>query len=345
MSTVAVREPAVRVDIGDWKCVSPKKLKNSGFSFYGTGVALLFTLVGSAGCHGDDPRASSSDPQVLVLEEFPSGKDSWNSIRLDHNPRVEKWVNLYRGVQSDKFADLLIRKERFDEIIQTHLQLRGMPRELVFIPMIESEYLPQAVSPASAVGLWQFMGPTAEHLGLRLDPFVDERRDPVRATEAALDYFAYLHKRFGGSWYLAAAAFNAGPGRLERVLLRHAADKEWDDALFWEIDQYLPRETREYVPKMIAVARLAREVVPRESPQSYITPYRYDNIFVPGGTALRSVADALGVDLESVLALNPHLTQKVTPPNEMHAVRVPVGTGAVAVAGLSGSLPLARADD
>ena len=129
------------------------------------------------------------------------------------------------------------------------------------------------------------------------------------------------------------------------MLLRHAADKEWDDALFWEIDQYLPRETREYVPKMIAVARLAREVVPRESPQSYITPYRYDNIFVPGGTALRSVADALGVDFESVLALNPHLTQKVTPPNEMHAVRVPVGTGAVAVAGLSGSLPLARADD
>ena len=128
MSTVAVREPGVRVDIGEWKCVSPKKLKNSGLSFYGTGVALLFTLVGSAGCHGDDPRASSSDPQVLVLEEFPSGKDSWNSIRLDHNPRVEKWVNLYRGVQSDKFADLLVRKERFDEIIQTHLQLRGMPR-------------------------------------------------------------------------------------------------------------------------------------------------------------------------------------------------------------------------
>ncbi|MBK91733.1 MAG: hypothetical protein CME27_04680 [Gemmatimonadetes bacterium] len=345
MSTVAVPEPGARVDIGDSRSVSPKKLKNSSVSFYEIGVALLIALIGSAGCHGDDPRASSLDPQMLTLEDFPAGKDHWSSIRLADNPRVEKWVNLYRGVQSNKFADLLVRKKRFDEIIQTHLQMRGMPRELVFIPMIESEYLPQAVSPASAVGLWQFMGPTAEHWGLRLDPFVDERRDPVRATEAALDYFSYLHQRFGGSWYLAAAAFNAGPGRLERVLLRHAADKEWDDALFWEIDEYLPRETREYVPKMIAVARLAREVAPRESQQSYITPYRYDNIFVPGGTALLSVADALGVDLESILALNPHLTRRVTPPNEMHAVRVPVGTGAVAVAGLSGSLPLVRADD
>ena len=345
MSTVAVPEPGARVDIGDPRFVSPKKLKDSGFSLYAMGVALLIALVGSAGCHGDDSRASSLGAQTLMLEDFPAGKDHWNSIRLSDNPRVEKWVDLYRGVQSSKFADLLVRKQRFDEIIQTHLKMRGMPRELVFIPMIESEYLPQAVSPASAVGLWQFMGPTAEHWGLRLDPFVDERRDPVRATEAALDYFSYLHQRFGGSWYLAAAAFNAGPGRLERVLLRHAADKEWDDALFWEIDEYLPRETREYVPKMIAVARLAREVAPRESQQSYITPYRYDNIFVPGGTALLSVADALGVDLESILALNPHLTRRVTPPNEMHAVRVPVGTGAVAVAGLSGSLPLVRADD
>ena len=345
MSTVAVPEPGARVDIGDSRSVSPKKLKNSSVSFYEIGVALLIALIGSAGCHGDDPRASSLDPQMLTLEDFPAGKDHWSSIRLADNPRVEKWVNLYRGVQSNKFADLLVRKKRFDEIIQTHLQMRGMPRELVFIPMIESEYLPQAVSPASAVGLWQFMGPTAEHWGLRLDPFVDERRDPVRATEAALDYFSYLHQRFGGSWYLAAAAFNAGPGRLERVLLRHAADKEWDDALFWEIDEYLPRETREYVPKMIAVARLAREVAPRESQQSYITPYRYDNIFVPGGTALLSVADALGVDLESILALNPHLTRRVTPPNEMHAVRVPVGTGAVAVAVLSGGLPPIRADD
>ena len=345
MSTVAVPEPGARVDIGDPRFVSPKKLKNSGFSLYAMGVALLIALVGSAGCHGDDSRASSLGAQTLMLEDFPAGKDHWNSIRLSDNPRVEKWVNLYRGVQSNKFADLLVRKERFDEIIQTHLKMRGMPRELVFIPMIESEYLPQAVSPASAVGLWQFMGPTAEHLGLRLDPFVDERRDPVRATEAALDYFAYLHQRFGGSWYLAAAAFNAGPGRLERVLLRHAADKEWDDELFWEIDEYLPRETREYVPKMIAVAKLAREVALRESPQSQITPYRYDNIFVPGGTELSSVANALGVDLESVLALNPHLTQNVTPPNEMHAVRVPVGTGAVAVAALSEGLPPVRADD
>ena len=345
MSTVALREPKARVDMRDRKCEPPKKLRKLDFYFRREGIALFALLATSVACYDGDPTAFSSDPPALSSEDFSAGEGSWNSIQVDVNPRVEKWVNLYQGIQSEKFSDLLVRKERFDAIIQTHLRMRGMPKELVFIPMIESEYLPQAVSPASAVGLWQFMSPTAEYLGLRLDSYVDERRDPIRATEAALDYLSYLHNRFGGSWYLAAAAFNAGPGRLERVLIRHAADRDWNDELFWEIIEHLPRETREYVPKMIAVARLARDAGQREAFPGYVTPYQYDNIFVPGSTALHSVADALGVNLELILALNPHLTQRVTPPNEMHAVRVPVGSGAVAVAGLSGKLPLARADD
>ena len=100
------------------------------------------------------------------------------------------------------------------------------------------------------------MSPTAKQYGLRVDEYVDERRDPVRATDAALDYLQWLHGRFG-SWYLAAAAFNAGPGRVERVLSRHADGRVGDEDVYWQVLEYLPRETREYIPKLIAVTILA----------------------------------------------------------------------------------------
>ena len=102
------------------------------------------------------------------------------------------------------------------------------------------------------------MSPTALQYGLRVDSYVDERRDPIGATEAALDYLNWLHERFG-SWYLAAAAYNAGPGRVERVLRRYADGKVGDENLFWEIVDHLPKETREYVPRLIAATILAKD--------------------------------------------------------------------------------------
>ena len=298
---------------------------------------------------GQQAATRSVQLDTVSLEAVMVSDAPRRSIPLDVHPRVDKWLEAFRTTRRDEFAHLLIKKKRFDEVIQSNLRMRGMPEELVYIPMIESEYSPFAVSRVSAVGLWQFMSPTALQYGLRVDPYVDERRDPIRATDAALDYLDYLHNRFGGSWYLAAAAFNAGPGRLERVLNRRAEGKEWNDALFWEIVDYLPRETREYIPKMIAVTRLAKEAeAQREAVEfaSYtVTPYRYDNIFVPGGTTLQSVADALDANSELLVALNPHLTQRMTPPGEMYGIRVPVGSGAVAVAMLSLDLPARRADD
>lgn len=355
MSADDLRGPQARVDTWDSKDESSKDRGAPAWRLHGLrGGFLIALLTVPVAWMGQDPEMRTATLETVTLEALTVSDAPATSITLDHHPRVEKWLEAFQTTRRAEFVHLLEKKERFDDIITSKLRARGMPDELVYIPMIESEYSPWAVSHVSAVGLWQFMSPTAMQYGLRVDPFVDERRDPVRATEAALDYLGYLHNRFGGSWYLAAAAFNAGPGRVERVLRRHAAGKEWNDALFWEIVDYLPRETREYIPKMIAVMRLANEAESEADQVRFasdpiapgsVTPYRYDNIFVPGGTTLYNVADALDVNAELIFALNPHLTQGMTPRGEMYGVRVPVGSGAAAVAALATHRPMRRADD
>lgn len=340
LSTDDLRELEARVETGDCRSESPQDRGVTVWRLRGLRAGFLLALLTVPAAWMS--RESPSEPftlDALTVDAAPR-----TSMPLDDHPRVEKWLEAFQTTRREEFEHLLVRKQRFDDVIQSNLRVRGMPEELVYIPMIESEYSPLAVSRVFAVGLWQFMSPTAMQYGLRMDPYVDERRDPVRATEAALDYLSYLHTRFGGSWYLAAAAFNAGPGRLELLLNRHAAGREWNDALFWDIADYLPRETREYVPKMIAVSRLARDAEVAGG-DGTVTPYRYDNIFVPGYTTLESVADALDANAKLIFALNPHLTQGITPPGEMYPVRVPVGSGGAAVARLSGELPARRTDD
>lgn len=340
MSTDDLRGPRVRVETGGLEVRSPQDRGEPVWRPRGLGAGLAATLLAIPVVSME--REVRTEPLTLgplTVDEAPR-----SSIPLDAHPRVEKWFVDFQTSRRAEFDHLLARKQRFDHVIESNLRARGMPEELVFIPMIESQYSPLAVSRVFAVGLWQFMSPTAMQYGLRMDEYVDERRDPVRATDAALDYLGYLHDRFGGSWYLAAAAFNAGPGRLERVLNRHAEGRAWDDALFWEIIDHLPRETREYIPKMIAVSRLAREVEIVDA-SATVTPYRYEQIFVPGSTTLRSVAASLDANVQLIVALNPHLVQGITPPGEMFPVRVPVGSGGAAVSRLSGDIPIRRADD
>lgn len=340
MSTDDLRGPRVRVETGVPEVRSPQDRGEPVWRPRGLGAGLAATLLAIPVVSME--REVLTEP--LTLGPFTVDEAPRRSIPLDAHPRVEKWFVDFQTSRRAEFDHLLARKQRFDHVIESNLRARGMPEELVFIPMIESQYSPLAVSRVFAVGLWQFMSPTAMQYGLRMDEYVDERRDPVRATDAALDYLGYLHDRFGGSWYLAAAAFNAGPGRLERVLNRHAQGRAWDDALFWEIIDHLPRETREYIPKMIAVSRLAREVEIVDA-SATVTPYRYEQIFVPGSTTLRSVAASLDANVQLIVALNPHLVQGITPPGEMFPVRVPVGSGGAAVSRLSGDIPIRRADD
>ncbi len=184
------------------------------------------------------------------------------------------------------------------------------------------------------------MGPTARDYGLRIDDWVDERRDPVRATDAALDYLDELHERFG-SWYLAAAAYNAGPNRVARSLARHGGDAVSGEEIFWKIADDLPRETRDYVPKLLAAILLAKEAEKHGFEVTRSEPYEFDRVWVPGETSLTRIARAVDAPVDLIRDLNPHLVRGVTPPGTSYGVRVPPGGAPQVVASLGGRWSLA----
>jgi membrane-bound lytic murein transglycosylase D len=266
------------------------------------------------------------------------------SIPLHVNERVEKWVDRFTGSQRSYFQHLLERKGLYGDMIRQKLAEREMPEELLYLAMMESGLFARAVSSASAVGLWQFMGPTAQEFGLRVDEWVDERRDPVRATDAALSYIQWLHDRYD-SWYLTAAAYNAGPGRVDRELRRHAEGRIGDEDLYWQILEHLPRETREYVPRLVAATLVAQQSAAHGFDDDRLEPYRFDRVFVPGGTSLSRIARSLDVDVRVLRNLNPHLVRGSTPLHELYPVRVPVGTSPTVVASLGRVGRVRSADD
>jgi hypothetical protein len=162
-----------------------------------------------------------------------------------------------------------------------------MPEDLFYLAMIESGLSNRAVSHASAVGLWQFIAETGRRYGLEVSTYVDERRDPLKSTDAALDYLTDLHDRFG-SWYLAAAGYNSGENRVERILRQRAGGQKGDDALYWRIASHLPRETRDYVPLMLAAGHIGKD------PNAYgfygiehQAPLAFDRVEVGGASAWR----------------------------------------------------------
>lgn len=281
----------------------------------------------------------------VEAETRPVGRDALHSVEfpIRVTDRVDYWMERYLTDQRAQFQLFLDREGIYADMIRRKLQARGMPSELLYLAAIESGFSPSATSRASAMGLWQFMGPTALDYGLRVDEWVDERRDPLRATDAALDYLEQLHSRFQ-SWYLAAAAYNAGPNRVARIVRRHAGDRWGEEDLFWEIVDHLPAETREYVPKLIAANLLAREADTFGFVNAEVDPYSFETVFVPGGTPLSKVASSLGLPRKALRDLNPHLIKGVTPPGVSYGLRVPRGTSQTVVASLSPRGSLARAD-
>jgi membrane-bound lytic murein transglycosylase D len=174
------------------------------------------------------------------------------------NPRVDRWIQRFTTSLKSSISAALHRGDAFLPMISTKLAERQMPRELAYLPLIESDFRPQARSPVSAVGLWQFMAPTARRLGLSVGHTGDERTNAAKATDAALTYLSQLHAQFG-SWYLALAAYNAGPGTIASALQRVLGRSTGTDADFYLIASHLPAETRDYVPKLIAAAHIGKD--------------------------------------------------------------------------------------
>ncbi|PYO60635.1 MAG: lytic transglycosylase [Gemmatimonadetes bacterium] len=259
------------------------------------------------------------------------------------NRRVLEYLEFFQVDASDRFAIWLARLGRYEGMIRERLRAKGLPEDLVYLTLVESGLSNTAVSRARAVGMWQFIAGTARLYGLTVDPWVDERRDPFRATEAAANYLADLRERLGGSVYLAAAAYNAGVGRVERGIgrLPGESDSITDNTFFQLADRrFLRRETRDYVPKLIAASFIAKQ------PARYgfgevrpLTPLVFDEVTVPDATGLDVVARLADTTVDAVLELNPQFVRGITPPGRMVTVRVPRGRG-TQVAARYDSLPV-----
>jgi membrane-bound lytic murein transglycosylase D len=195
-----------------------------------------------------------------------------------------------------------------------------------YLALIESGYYPHAYSRAAAVGMWQFMTRTGRGMGLRIDWWVDERRDPIESTDAAARFLGHLRDQFG-SLYLAAAAYNGGPGRVARGLTRIDDELQGeDDAFFALADTRLLRaETKDYVPKLIAAALLAKNAKRFGFTVDSAVPFAYDSARVPAETPLYAVARASRTHISVIRDLNPHILRGMTPPKDSFTVRIPVG--------------------
>ena len=256
---------------------------------------------------------------------------------------VAQYIGIFTGRARGYMERSMSRGTRFDAMLRRKFRASGLPEDMTYLALIESSYMPHAYSRAAAVGMWQFMAPTARSIGMRVDWWVDERRDPMRATDGAIAFLTDLHDAYG-SWYLAAAAYNGGPGRVSRGLKRFSDEmggSEGEDRFFALAEQkYLPSETKAYVPKLIAAAMVAKEPARYGLRVDTLPEFAYDSVTVPAGTALGAIANAAGVPLEIVMELNPHFLRGVTPPDGVSEVRIPVGSVAVfdpAFAALSAS--------
>ena len=238
------------------------------------------------------------------------------------NARVEQFIQIFQTTLRERFVTWLARSGRYIPFMKKLLKEQGLPEDLVYIALIESGFNPYAYSRSKAVGPWQFIYLTGKRYGLKVNWWVDERRDPEKSTIAAAKYLKDLYETFA-CWYLAAAGYNAGEYKIIKAIKRYRTED------FWTLTKvrYLKRETKDYVPLMIAAALVAKD--PEKygfTDVEYQKPLRYEKVRVPELTGLSVVANACEVSLEEIKDLNPGLRRGVTPPNENdYEIKIPFG--------------------
>ncbi len=251
-------------------------------------------------------------------------ESSAHDIPIPEQPKVLAYIQVFQTRLRDYIQDSLERGAKYLPMIQDVFRAEGLPLDLAYIPIIESSFKTNALSKASAKGPWQFMKATAREHGLKTDWFIDERSDPEKATVAAASYLKTLSKMFDGDWNLVLAAYNGGPGRVQRAMKASRMDD------FWQISKsskYLPRETREYVPLILAAMIVARNPVQYGFDAVEADPIEYDKVEVPRPIDLRRVAEWTGSTVDEIQALNPELRRWTTPVKYPdYEVKVPVGT-------------------
>ncbi len=261
----------------------------------------------------------------FTLEVFPKDEQKPGpdfDIPIVINARVEQFIQYFQTTARKVFANWLARSERYIPFMKNLLKENGLPEDLVYLALIESGFNPYAYSRSKASGPWQFIYLTGKRYGLRSNWWIDERRDPEKSTIAAAKYLKDLFDMFE-CWYLAAAGYNAGEKKIATAMKRYGTED------FWELTKYryLKRETKDYVPQMIAAALIAKE--PDKygfTGIEYQEPLRYEKAKVPEVTDLRLIAQACEVPLDEIKDLNPELSRWCTPPNfPDYEIKIPFG--------------------
>jgi membrane-bound lytic murein transglycosylase D len=271
------------------------------------------------------PGHEGSSDNVYV--EFLLGDERTDEFDFDIpiviNARVEQFIECFQTTARERFVTWLARSQKYIPFMKNLFKAHGLPEDLVYIAFIESGFDPYAYSRSKASGPWQFIRWTGKRYGLRVDWWVDERRDPEKSTIAAAKYLKDLYERFE-CWFLAAAGYNAGEYKIINAMKRYRTEDFWKLAEY----RYLKRETKNYVPQMIAVALIAKD--PERygfTEVEYQEPLRYEKVKVPELTGLSLVAKACETSVEEIKDLNPELQRGVTPPREdAYEIKIPIGT-------------------
>lgn len=282
----------------DWTAGAPPELDTADVAAFVTNPAASMRHNPAA------PEAIPGDPYYLTLFD-PSEFD----IPVEINDDVVAWIKYFTGNGRKHYHRYLERSTAVRPLMYEKLDAAGAPRDLVYLSMIESGYNTHATSHAAAVGLWQFIAPTARMYGLRVDSWIDERRDPELAVDAAIRFLTDMHKDFG-HWYLAWAGYNGGPGRVDRNIARY------DTHDFWTMVNkggFHP-ETQQYVPKIIAAAIIGKH--PERygfTDLKYLEPVLSDKLEVTTSVSVEAMAKCAGISVEDFRKLNPHLRQNSLP--------------------------------
>jgi membrane-bound lytic murein transglycosylase D len=285
-------------------------------------------LVNCKGCiHGSAHEKTFTAPlniyelQGDVVAELGL-KNTKFDIPVVWNKQVAQWVKFFTGKGRTHFINYTQRAGRYAPVLSKIMADNGMPRDLIYLAMAESGFTNHARSWAKAVGPWQFMPYTGKKFGLNIDWYVDERRDPLKATIAAANYLKTLHNLFG-SWELATAGYNAGEGKISRAIRMYKTKD------FWALTKgrYLKGETKNYVPKIMALAIIGKNLpVFGFHEIQFEKALDYEEIMVKGNSDLYEVAEALDIDFEELKKYNPEIVRWQTPPYmETYPLRIPVG--------------------
>jgi membrane-bound lytic murein transglycosylase D len=288
------------------------------------------------------PEAGIAIPEAGIVPDAPAVEASLAApttydIDVPLNTRVLSFVRLLSGRLKGFLEEGLSRGVEFLPMVQDVFRAEGLPLDLAYVPLIESAFKPTALSRAKARGIWQFMRGTGLENGLSHDWYIDERADPEKATRAAAKYLKTLYQTFDGDWHLALASYNGGPGRVQRALRRSGRED------FWGISastRFLPRETRDYVPLVLAAIIIARNPAEYGLSVRPVEQRPFETVTLPAALDLRRLSGWIGTPVEEIKRLNPELRQWTTPLGVAnYALKVPGGTADIVRAHLELSDP------